>query len=281
MRGLRLQERLGRCGNGRPLGLIWFANAGDPTDAATWDILQVLAGAGVHVVELCVPFPRSISDGPAIRASHDRALAGGGNFNRALGLAARAVDELRLEVVLLADYAHTVAPLGLEQFVAASATANVAATLIHGLPAPLRAAYAQASRALGLGVVTTFFSVSQPTVRQAAYREGEGYAYVVSRYGRTGGSGGIDAQLVERLRLFRTETSLPLAVGFGVRTPADILALAPSGVNAVIVGSAGIRIIEQRLLTPSEISSATALVVRELMDACKTSTEATVEGLRP
>ena len=74
---------------------------------------------------------------------------------------------------------------------------------------------------------------------------------------------------------------LPLAVGFGVRTPADILALAPSGVNAVIVGSAGIRIIEQRLLTPSEIPSATALVVRELMDACKTSTEATVEGLRP
>src|SRR5262249_37200079 len=111
--------------------IVFFVNGYDPSPETTLDVLRVIGHHDLACVELCVPFPRSITDGPVIRASHDRGLAAGATLDGVLRLAARARGELGLHVVLLADYRHTVAPVGLERFVRAARDGGASATLIH------------------------------------------------------------------------------------------------------------------------------------------------------
>jgi len=248
--------------------LIFFLNAGDPTPGLGFELLRVLAGHGVAAVELCVPFPRSLSDGESIRASHRRALANGATLTTALALAARARMELGLAICLLADYGHTVAPLGLPRFLEACRDAGAAATLVHALPPQHRREYVERSQGLGLGRIMSFFVGSTAAVRQAAYREGEGFLYVVSRFGRTGQKVRFDGTLIEQIAEIRAETKKPLAVGFGVKTAEDIRSLRRAGADAVIIGSAATAVVERYLATPGQIPTAFDALVLGLRSAC-------------
>lgn len=270
MSGSELQLKLARGRARQELGLVWFLNAGDPTLSICWDLVCALAHADISALELCVPFPNSASDGPVIRASHARALSHGVDLSTTLALARRAREAFGMSIVILADYAHTVAPLGVEAFLDRVAKAQACATLVHGLPATARDRYVSHSRAIGLGRVMSFFATSSAEVRQRAYRESDGFVYVVSRFGRTGSTAaptGSDT-LAEQLRQFRSETLQPLAVGFGIHSEEDVSRLRASGADAVVIGSAGVRLIEQGLAAPDAIVPALNRLVRGLMSAC-------------
>lgn len=244
--------------------VVFFVNGYDPDPDTTFELLRVLARHGMACVELCVPFPRSISDGPVVRSSHERGLAAGATLSGVLALAGRARSELGLHVVLLADHRHTVAPLGLERFVRSARDGGASATLIHALPPVLHAPYVAASRAAGLGLVTTFYASSAREVRQRAYDDAQGFVYVVSQFGRTGAAAIGDAVL-SAIRTFRAETARPLAVGFGVKTRGDVTALVAAGADAVIVGSAGVAAVADHLSRPGEIPSAFDRLVASLL----------------
>lgn len=233
--------------------LIFFVNAGNPNLDVTYEMLKVLSQRGVAAVELCVPFPKSLTDGPLIRQSHKRALENGVDFEAVLELVRKARKQLDLAIVLLADYSHTVRPLGMQSFLERSADAGASATLIHCLPGSGREAYVEQSDQLGLGRVMSFFVGSDESVRTAAYRETLGFIYVVSRFGRTGNRVSFDATVLDQLKAIRLETDKPLAVGFGVKTAADVEALRSCGADAVIIGSAGTAVIERNLSTPDSI----------------------------
>jgi tryptophan synthase alpha chain len=244
--------------------IVFFVNGYDPSPEVTLELLRVVRGHDLACVELCVPFPDSVTDGPVIRASHDRGLAAGSTLRGVLALAARARSELGLHVVLLADHRYTVAAVGLERFIRSAADAGVSATLIHALPPRLRASYVELSRAAGLGRVTTFFASSQPAVRRAAYDDAEGFVYVVSRLGRTGAAP-LDDSLYDAITAFRGETTRPLAVGFGVSTPGHVMRLLRAGADAVIVGSAGIAVVADQLARRAEIAPAFDRLVTALL----------------
>jgi len=244
--------------------IVFFVNGCDPSPETTLELLRVVRRHGLACVELCVPFPRSITDGPVIRASHDRGLAAGATLEAVLKLAARARGELGLHVVLLADYRHTVLPVGLERFVRSARDSGASATLIHALPPALRPSYVDVSRAAGLGRIMTFFASSPRAVRQAAYDEAEGFVYVVSRLGRTG-TAAIDDSLQAEIRTFRGETAKPLAVGFGVTTRHHVTALLQAGADAVIVGSAGVTTIADHLSRRDDIAPAFDRLVTSLV----------------
>ena len=141
MRGQELERSLLTSRRDAKTELVFFVNAGDPCPEVTFDMLRVLAQHKGAAVELCVPFPRSLTDGPLIRASHQRALINGMALPTVLKLVTRARAELDLAIVLLADYGHTVEPLGLERFLQESFSAGASATLIHCLPPARRQAY--------------------------------------------------------------------------------------------------------------------------------------------
>ncbi len=248
--------------------LIFFVNAGDPNLEVTYEMLKVLARQGLVAVELCVPFPKSLTDGPLIRESHKRALNNGVDFAKVLELAAKVREELDLSIVILADYSHTVQPLGLENFLERCEHAGASATLIHCLPPLLRKAYVDHSEQIGLGRIMSFFVGSDEKTRVSAYRESLGFIYVVSRFGRTGNRVNFDTDVLEQLSAIRAETGKPLAVGFGVKTKEDIEALRSGGADAVIIGSAATSVVERNLASPEKIPAEFEKLVRDFASVC-------------
>jgi tryptophan synthase alpha chain len=250
-RGEQLEASLQAEGLSMCERVIFFVNGGDPSPAVSCELLRTLHRHGSSIVELCVPFPNSITDGPVIRESHRRALAAGVTLDSVLEQAQMATSELGLQVVLLADYMHSVAPVGMCHFLRKAREAGVAATLIHGLPASQRAEYVERSAELQIGRVMSFFVRSSQMTQRAAYAATQGFVYVVSQFGRTGVSTGFDPELLSQIRQLCADAPKPLAVGFGVKTAQDVTNLHEAGARAAIVGSAATAVIARHLDEPT------------------------------
>ncbi|MDX2680454.1 tryptophan synthase subunit alpha [Streptomyces soliscabiei] len=250
---------------GQP-GLAVFLNAGDPPLTALPDLAAMLDDQGVDCLELAVPFPRSATDGPVIRRSADRALAGGATLAAVLDAVAAVRPGLRrLRIALLADWSHSVKGGDLGDFTRAVAGAGCDALLLHALPPRLRAAHVESAHDAGLPLVTTCYAVSGPQTVSAAARQASAYVYLVAHYGRSGTPATAGPErLTATLAALRAETTCPVAVGFGVRTGADIAALGRIGADAAVVGSAGVARIEQAFHEGRDPVEAFTSFVRQL-----------------
>lgn len=229
------------------IGLALFLNAGDPPLSALPDVLLALDESEVDCVELAVPFPDSVTDGPVIRRSARRALAAGADLAGVLRCLESVRGRLRhTRIALLADWSHTVRPLGLDGFVAAVSGAAVDGLLVHGLPPLAKPAYLAATAAAGLPVVTTCYPRSTPALRAESAATASAYLYLVAHYGRTGtGPQAGFAELSPVVADLRAGCRAPIAVGFGVRGPAEVAAVAAGGADAAIVGSTAVAIVER------------------------------------
>ncbi|WP_436498890.1 tryptophan synthase subunit alpha [Actinokineospora sp. HUAS TT18] len=229
------------------IGLALFLNAGDPPLSVLPDLLQMLDESEVDCLELAVPFPNSITDGPVIRQSADRALAEGTDLDAVL----KCLDSVRLRhtrIALLADWSHTVRPLGLQEFVATVRDAAVDGLLVHGLPPLRRAAYREATAEAGVQVVATCYPRSASAVLTESAATASAYLYLVAHYGRTGSAPAAGfTHLGAVIDDLRDRTDAPIAVGFGVRGPAEVAALAAAGADAAVVGSAAVAVVERAL----------------------------------
>lgn len=233
---------------GRP-GIAVFLNAGDPPLETLPELVAMLDDSDIDCLELAVPFPDSVTDGPVIRRSADRALSHGISLDAVLDAVATVRPSLRrLRIALLADWSHTVKDRDLGDFSRAVADAGCDGLLLHGLPPRLRPAHYEAAHRAGLPLVTTCYAVSAPKVVAEAAAHASAYLYLVAHYGRSGTTTAPDHdRLAATLTALRARTRVPVAVGFGVRTGADISALAELGADAAVVGSAGVARIERAL----------------------------------
>ncbi|GAA2986089.1 tryptophan synthase subunit alpha [Kitasatospora sp. NPDC057738] len=236
-------------------GLAVFLNAGDPPLPVLADVMRMLDDCRVDCLELAVPFPNSVTDGPVIRRSAQRALADGGGLDEVLDFLGGILPRLRhLRVALLADWSHTVRDLTVPGFVRRVADSGVHGLLVHGLPPRLRAGCLEAVREAGLPMVATCYAASTAEVKAAAAECATAYLYLVAHYGRSGGGLTADHQeLAAALAELRTRTTAPIAVGFGVRSRADIALLHDLGADAAVVGSAGVARIERALAEGADV----------------------------
>ncbi|MCS0602263.1 tryptophan synthase subunit alpha [Streptomyces sp. LP11] len=233
-------------GPGRP-GIAVFLNAGDPPLATLPDLAAMLDESQVDCLELAVPFPGSATDGPVVRASARRALAGGATFRRVLDAVSSVRPGLRrLRIALLTDWSHTVRGTAPADFAAAVRDAGCDGLLLHGVPPRLRAAHYEAVRRAELPLVTTCYAVSGPDAVAEAADLASAYVYLVAHYGRSGTAAALDRdRLGAVLGTLRSTASAPLAVGFGIRTADDIARVEALGADAAVVGSAGVARIER------------------------------------
>ncbi|MCT2581977.1 tryptophan synthase subunit alpha [Actinophytocola gossypii] len=231
-------------------GLALFLNAGDPPLPVLEDLVHMLDERGVECLELAVPFPDSVTDGPTIRRSARRALDAGVELADVLAFVERVRPGLhRLRIALLADWSHSVKPRPLADVVGEVAGSGVDGLLLHALPPRLRTDYHAAAADAGLPIVTTcYHGVSSPRVLDEAAANASAYLYLVAHYGRSGTSAAPDlAGLAGTVATLRERTAVPIAVGFGVRTRQDAESVAGCGADAVIVGSAGVARVENAL----------------------------------
>jgi len=252
---------------GRPPGepgLVVFLNAGDPPLDVLRDVVRMLDDCGVDGLELAVPFPDSPYDGPAVRRSAQRALAGGIALDDVLAFVAAVRPTLRhLRIVLVADWSHTARHR--PDFMAGVRASGSDALLLLGPPPRLVADYHEAAARAGVPVVATCYATSTAEVRAAAGRAASAYLYLVARYGTTGAAPRTGfATLTGVIGELRGHTGAPVAVGFGVGNRDDVAALGTAGADAVVVGSAVVSRVERALATGQDVVADLRHYVAEL-----------------
>ena len=232
----RLQPTFERLRSEARGGLVAYLTAGDPDLDTSAAIAVAVARAGADVLEIGVPFSDPLADGPVIQRAIERALAAGTTLRRSLDLVRQVRSSVETPMVLF-TYANPVLRMGAGLFARAAADAGADGVLILDYPVeeaePLRAPLVEA----GLDPI---FLVSPTTTDERIRRSGElgaGFLYVISRLGVTGMRDQLAADVPALLARVRAASSLPIAVGFGISTPAQV-AEACRTADAAVVGSA-------------------------------------------
>ena len=232
-----LAARFAACAAEGRAALVGYLTAFDPDRAASLDRLCVACEAGLDVLELGVPFSDPAADGPTIQAAMVRALASGATVAATLELAAELRRRVDVPIVLF-SYANPLLRFGAQALAERATRDGVAGLLLVDLPpehsAPLRAP----ARALGLDWIGLVAPTTTPPRRAAVLANSSGFIYAVSLTGVTGTALDPNDRLLHQgLAQLRASCELPVVVGFGVRSPDDVHALARSA-DGVVVGSA-------------------------------------------
>jgi len=224
--------------------LVAYVTCGDPDLPTTLEIVLAAIDAGAQVVELGVPFSDPVADGPVIQRASERALKNGTTLAQVLELA-RGVREHRPKAGLIVfSYLNPVLRLGLARFCAAAADAGVDGALITDLTVEEAGDYLRAMRARELATVFLAAPTSTDERLKRIAAASRGFVYAVSRTGVTGAREEVAADARELVRRLRKFTGLPIAVGFGISTPAHFAEVGEFA-DAAVVGSAIVQAIEQ------------------------------------
>jgi len=230
-------------------GLIAYLTAGDPSPDRTPALVEALTRGGADLIELGVPFSDPIADGPVIQRAGERALRAGTTLEAVLEIAARI--RTRSDVpLLLFTYLNPVLRYGLDRLARDAAEAGIDGCLLTDASVEEAHAYVTAMHARGLDTVFLAAPTSTPRRLKLVAEYSTGFVYLVSRTGVTGERESLSAAIGPLIQAVRSVTSLPLAVGFGISRPEHVAELGRQ-VEAVVVGSAFVRLIERNLDNPS------------------------------
>jgi tryptophan synthase alpha chain len=230
-------------------GLIAYLTAGDPSPLHTPALVAAMVRGGADLIELGVPFSDPIADGPVIQRGGERALKAGTTLAKVLEIACRirAASDVPL---LLFTYLNPVLRYGLERLAADAAAAGIDGCLLIDASVEEAETYVEAMHRHGLDTVFLATPTSTPRRIKLVAQYSTGFIYLVSRTGVTGEQDSLSASVAPLVDAVRAATGLPLAVGFGISKPA-LVAEAGRLVEAVVVGSAFVRLIEQNAENPA------------------------------
>jgi tryptophan synthase alpha chain len=246
-----------------------FIPAGDPDLDTTARLLPVLAAAGAGLIEVGFPFSDPIADGPVIQAAYTRALNRGIKVEQIFDTVRRAAADpalARVPLVGMVSYS-LIFRRGPEQFLDQAKQSGFSGLIVPDLPPE----EAEALCALAaLRDVKLILLVTPNTPRDRAARIAKlstGFLYCVSVTGITGERDRLPPELLDQLRWLRTQTPLPLCVGFGVSRPEHV-AMLRDAADGVIVGSALVKLLGQIGERPThEVIADIQALVRELVAA--------------
>lgn len=230
-------------------GLIAYLTAGDPSPDRTPSLIEAMERGGADLIELGVPFSDPIADGPVIQRAGYRALEAGTTVKRVLEIAAEVRQ--RSEVpLLLFTYLNPVMRYGFERLARDAKAAGIDGCLLTDASVEEAGAYVKVMREAGLDTVFLAAPTSTERRLKLVAEYSSGFVYLVSRTGVTGAQATVSDAVGPLVRAMRAVTRLPLAVGFGISTPEQV-AEAGRDADAVVVGSAVVRLIEQNRENPS------------------------------
>jgi tryptophan synthase alpha chain len=213
--------------------LIPYLTAGYPSTDASLAALRA-AESVADVLEVGVPFSDPLADGPTIQRSTFEALRQGMTLAGTLGL----IERARLtKPVIVFSYLNPILHYGVDRFLGDAAALGVAGVLLTDLPAGGDRAVESAIQASPLDLIRLVAPTTRPERLAAALDGAEGFVYLIARLGVTGATAALAAGLQESIGRVRRATALPVAVGFGISTPAQAVAVA-SHADGVVVGSA-------------------------------------------
>lgn len=247
---------------GRP-ALVTFVMAGDPDFDTALSIVSALPGAGADVIEIGMPFSDPMADGPAIQAAGLRALHGGQTLVKTIELVRRfRAGDAETPIVLMGYY-NPIYVYGPERFLADAKAAGVDGLIVVDLPPEADDELCTPALEAGLNFIRLATPTTDDHRLPTVLANTSGFVYYVSITGITGAAKPDAARVAEAVDRIKRHTSLPVAVGFGVR---DAETAREIGRNAdgVVVGSAIVQAIAGSLVdgkaSPATVAAVTRLV---------------------
>ena len=222
--------------------LVCFVTAGDPTPSATGAILDAVVAGGADVIELGMPFTDPMADGPAIQAANLRSLGAGTTTADILAIATAFRARHPGVPIVLMGYANPMVRRSAEWFANATAEAEVDGVICVDIPPEEDDALGPCLRDAGIDLIRLATPTTDAARLPAVLDGASGFIYYVSVAGITGLQQAAQGSIESAVARLKAATDLPVAVGFGIRTPEQAAAIGRVA-DGVVVGSAIVELV--------------------------------------
>ncbi len=233
----RIEARFARLKAEGRAAFIPYVMAGDPDAVTTLALLQGLPEAGADLIELGFPFSDPMAEGVPIQRAAQRALRGGMTLRKTLELVRAFREREQATPIILMGYLNNVLTYGYAAFAHDAAAAGVDGLIIVDCPPEEAAPLADALDAAGVALIRLATPTSDEARLRVIAARTSGFLYYVSVAGVTGQKEADETAVAPQVERVRKASGLPVAVGFGIRTPERAAAVARVA-DAVVVGSA-------------------------------------------
>ena len=242
----RIEARFAALKNAGSKAFIAFTTAGYP-DLETYPaLLAKLPAVGVDLIEIGVPFSDPMADGPAIQAANNQALRKGISLARILGMVRDFRAHDNETPIVLMGYYNPIYSYGMMRFLDDAQKAGVDGFIIPDLPPEEDEEFRVPAQQRGLNIIRLVTPTTDATRLPVVLDKASGFLYYVSITGITGSASATAHNVSEHVEAIRANSPLPVAIGFGVNTPAQAKEMAQAA-DGVIVGSAIIKRISAHL----------------------------------
>ena len=269
----RIQPRFASLRDQARKALIPYITAGDPAPALTVPLMHALVKSGADMLELGVPFSDPMADGPVIQRAAERALKHKISLRQVLAMVREFREQDKTTPVVLMGYLNPVEVMGYDRFAKEAAAAGVDGALTVDLPPEEAEDFEAALQGQGLDTIFLISPTSPPERIELISRAARGFIYYVSLRGVTGASHLDVREVAAKLKEIREHTDLPLGVGFGISTPETAAQVAEIA-DAVVVGSAVVRRVEEAVTVPDKILNEVPAFIARLREAMDRATVA-------
>jgi len=233
----RIGERFAKLKAENRAGLVPFVTAGDPGPEISLDILKGLPNAGADLIEIGMPFTDPMADGPAIQLASDRALKAGQTMIKTLDMVTAFREGDTETPLIMMGYYNPIYRYGVDRFLTDAKKAGVDGLIVVDLPPEEESELCLPA----LDADINFIYLTAPTTDDArlprVVQNASGFVYFVSITGITGTRSALASDVERHVGRIRQATDLPVAVGFGIRTPEGAAEIARVA-DACVVGSA-------------------------------------------
>ena len=260
----RIDQRFAALSKDGRAGLVTFVTAGDPDYETSRRILEGLPAAGADIIEVGMPFSDPMADGPAIQESSQRALKAGMTLERTLALVADFRAKDTTTPIVLMGYYNPIYVYPAVRFLDAAKAAGVDGLIIVDVPPEADDELCLPAMQRGLNFIRLATPTTDAKRLPAVLKNTSGFVYYVSVTGITGAAAPIVDDVHAQVARIKASTRLPVAVGFGVRTPAQVRAIA-HGADGVVVGSALVTAIKDSLGANGQAGRKTVAAVLDLV----------------
>ena len=260
----RIDQRFAELKQQGRSALVTFIMAGDPDHATSLAILKALPQAGADVIELGVPFTDPMADGPPIQAAGLRALKSGQTLNKTLDLVRGFRRDDNTTPIVLMGYYNPIYVYGVDRFLVDAKQVGVDGLIIVDLPPEEDEELCLPALQAGLNFIRLATPTTDAKRLPAVLANTSGFVYYVSITGITGSAAPDNSRVSEAVARIKRHTTLPVAVGFGVKTASNAREIA-AGADGVVVGSALVEAVRTSLDADGNATPRTIKAVADLV----------------
>lgn len=270
----RIKKRFEKLKTEKRAGLVTFITAGDPDLETSLQILKGLPESGADLIEIGMPFSDPMADGPAIQEASIRALKGKMTLTKTLDMVSHFRQNDQDTPIILMGYYNPIYIYGVDRFLKDALSVGIDGLIIVDLPPEEDTELAIPAKKVDMGMIHLATPTTNEERLNSILKNGSGFLYYVTIAGITGTAKPDLTPVKEALDRFKLVSDIPMAVGFGIKTPGDVARFAEFS-DAVVVGSAIVDIIKKNIdeqnVANSELIGRVLSFVDELSNGVKSA----------